>query len=58
MVGGGHIPCLDVSLKNLCLLELTGAEAIKLSQNTTDAVSDDGMCHNVLHYTVNGCAMH
>lgn len=34
------------------------AEAIKLSQNFSDAVSDDGICHNVLHCTVNGCAVH
>ena len=61
---GGHIPCLDVSLKNLCLLESTdrstGHKALPevLSNNTSDAGSDDGMCQNVLHYTDEGCATH
>lgn len=64
MVLGGHIPCLDVSLENLHLLESTdrsiGYKALTevLSNNTSDAGSDDGMCQNVLCYADEGRAVH
>lgn len=62
MVVGGHVPCLDVSLKNL--LESTdrsiGYKALPevLSNNTSDAGSHDGICQNVLRYADEGCATH